>query len=521
MAESAFNIDDLSQEEVKALKPMTLHSGSTFLSTKFFRVLLPFFIGLPLVLVIVGSAAGAGVLLRVSTESAGAEGNGSSHSPSLSADGRYEAFVSNASNLVSGDTNGRSDIFIKDTQTGQITRVSTDSAGAEGNGGCGDPSLSPDARYLAFYSASSNLVPGDSNGYEDIFLKDIQTGSITRVSTDSAGAEGNQSSHDPSLSPDGRYVAFFSSASNLVPGDGNGEPDVFLKDTATVAITRVSTDSYGAEGNGRSYDPSLSADGRYVAFFSYASNLVSGDSNIRYDVYLKDVQTGATTRVSTDSAGAEGNSESLFPSISADGRYVAFDSASSLVPGDNNGLFDVYLKHTLTGATFHVSTDFAGTGVSHESRSPSLSPDGRYVAFHSAASDLVTGENNVWEDVYVKDVQTGAITRVSTDSAGAEANGGSYEPSLSADGTYVAFSSYASNLVPSDSNGEMDIFLSTTASGDSDEINPSPTGTPAAEATVYVAELTELPATGFNLTLVAVGSIAIGLGMMLFWKGHS
>ncbi|MHB9054157.1 MAG: TolB family protein, partial [Thermoleophilia bacterium] len=271
-------------------------------------------------------------------------------------------------------------------------------------------------------------------------------------------------SYTPAISAGGRYVAFHSNATNLVAGDSNAAADVFVKDTQTGAISRVSTDSLGAQATGgASYIPAISAGGRYVTFFSDATNLVAGDSNAAADVFVKDTQTGATTRVSTDSSGAQATGGSSYPAISADGRYVAFHSnATDLVAGDSNGVWDVFVKDTQTGATTRVSTDSLGAQATGGSSDPAISADGRYVTFHSDATNLVAGDSNgVW-DVFVKDTQTGAISRASTDSLGAQATGGSSDPAISADGRYVAFHSDATNLVTGDSNGVADVFVTYT-----------------------------------------------------------
>ncbi len=259
------------------------------------------------------AASTPGSTLRVSTDSAGTEANASSggtpftSASATSGDGRYVVFESDATNLVAGDNNGAADIFVKDTQTGVTTRVSTDSAGNEANSSSFHKTISADGRYVAFTSYATNLVPGDTNGVWDVFVKDMQTGTTTRVSTDSAGGEGTSgfASSVPSISADGRYVAFQSEAGNLVAGDTNSASDIFVKDTQTGVTTRVSTDSTGTQSDGASFVPNISADGRYVAFQSLATNLVAGDTNGVYDIFLKDTQTGVTTRVSTDSAGTQ------------------------------------------------------------------------------------------------------------------------------------------------------------------------------------------------------------------------
>jgi len=393
-------------------------------------------------------------------------GSDVSQNTSVSADGRYVAFESAAGNLVPGDTNGRTDVFVRDTQTGAITRVSTDSSDSEGNDGSFRPSISANGRYVAFESTASNLVLNDTNGVSDVFVKDTQTGTVTRVSTDNLGGEGNGSSDGPHISADGLHVTFRSSASNLVSSDTNGNADVFVKDTQTGTVTLVSTDSSGNQGDSSSHEPKISADARYVAFKSFATNLVTDDTNWKSDIFVKDTQTGTITRVSTDSSGAEGNDESNYPSISADGRYVVFESrASNLVLNDTNGNSDIFVKDTQTGVTARVSTDSSGNQGNYSAQYPNISADGRYVAFGSYAANLVSGDANSSFDVFVKDTQTGATTLASIDSSGTQGNSGSTTPSISSDGRYVAFQTAANNFVPGDTNGQLDVFLKDMQSG--------------------------------------------------------
>ncbi len=397
--------------------------------------------------------------IRVSTDSAGVEGDALSYTSVVSADGRYVAFESDATNLVTGDTNGVSDIFIKDTQTGITTRVSTDTNGIEANAVSYSAAISGDGRYVAFRSQATNLVVGDTNGVWDIFVKDTQTGVTTRVSTDSGGIQGNNASDKPVISTDGRYVAFSSPATNLVANDNNPTWDVFLKDTQTGITTRVSIDSAELDANGASDKPAISADGRYVAFYSWSTNLVPGDTNGVVDIFIRDTQTGDTTRVSTDVAGLQGDGDSFDSVLSADGRYVAFkSSASNLVPGDLNSRQDVFLKDTQTGVITRVSTDSAGAEGSNHSLFPALSADGRYVAFYSYASNLVAGDTNGQRDTFVKDMLTGVTARVNTDSSGAQGNSYGIGPDISADGRYVTFISLATNLVVGDTNVALDVF---------------------------------------------------------------
>jgi Tol biopolymer transport system component len=425
----------------------------------------------PIDFAVASPGASPGPTERVSVDSAGNQGNSSSGSPALSADGRFVAFASYATNLVPGDTNGIDDVFVYDRQTGITERISVDSAGNEGNGSSRIPSISADGRFVAFFSYATNLVAGDTNGAPDVFVHDRLTGTTERVSVDSAGIQGDSSSWSPSLSADGRFVAFESYATHLVPGDTNlcsdGRTtfpcnDVFVHDRETGITERVSVDSAGTQGDGGSSNPAISADGRFVAFASGATNLVPEDTNGWGDVFVHDRETGTTQRVSVDSAGIQGNGSSTSPSISADGRFVAFGSgATNLVPGDTNGRGDVFVRDRGTGTTERVSVDSAGNQGNGSSGSggPAISADGRFVAFGSGATNLVPGDTNLRDDVFVRDRGTGTTERVSVDSFARQGNGWSFDPAISADGRFVAFFSYATNLVPGDTNGVEDVFV--------------------------------------------------------------
>jgi hypothetical protein len=401
---------------------------------------------------------------RVSVDSSGAEGNDYNYDPAISADGQIVAFYSYATNLVAGDTNGSIDIFVHDRSTGLTERVSVDSAGAEGNNDSYSPAITADGQIVAFSSRASNLVAGGTNGYPQVFVHDRSTGLTELVSVRSNGNEGNSFSYEPAISADGQIVAFRSYASNLVVGDTNGVEDVFVHDRATGITKRVSVDSSGAEGNRASSTVAISADGQIVAFQSYASNLVAGDTNGVGDVFVHDRATGITERVSVDSSGAEGNSDSYFGSISADGQIVAFPSdATNLVAGDTNGASDAFVHDRSTGLTERVSVDSSGAEGNDDSGRYGLliSEDGQVVTFQSYATNLVAGDTNATSDAFVHDRATGITERVSVDSSGAEGNddSGRYGLSISADGQIVAFSSAASNLVGGDTNGTFDIFV--------------------------------------------------------------
>ena len=408
-------------------------------------------------------------ITRVSVDSAGNQGNSYSRRASISADGRFVAFYSNASNIVPGDTNNTDDIFVRDTLTNTTTRVSVDSVGNQGNSESYSPSISADGRFVAFTSRASNIVPGDTNGNTDIFVRDTLSNTTTLVSFDSAGNQANSGSFSTSISADGRFVAFDSFASNIVPGDTNSISDIFLRDRLTNTTTRVSVDSAGNQANGSSifFPPSISADGRFVAFLSNASNIVPGDTQSGPDIFVRDTLTNTTTLVSVDSAGNPGNDNSYSPSISADGRFVAFSSrASNIVPGDTNKTSDIFVRDRLTNTTTRVSVDSAGNqrNGSDLFTTPSISAGGLFVAFESGASNIVPGDTNSSLDIFVRDRLTDTTTRVSVDSAGNQGNRQSLFPSISADGRFVAFTSEASNIVPGDTNNTDDIFVVDTSS---------------------------------------------------------
>ncbi|MFF2791660.1 hypothetical protein ACFVT6_33740 [Streptomyces sp. NPDC058049] len=376
----------------------------------------------------------------------------SADGPSISADGRYVAFASPARDLVAGDTNRADDVFVRDRQTGVITRVSVDSAGNQADNVSRNPSISADGRYVAFESFATNLVAGDTNRYRDVFVHDLQTGETTRVSVAGHGEQSDSESSHPSISADGRFVAFDSPASNLVSGDTNDSHDVFVRDRQTGETTRVSVDSNGRQGDGISQLPSISADGRHVAFSSGAKTLsLFPDNNHADDVFVHDRLTGYTDRISVGPDGAEGNSASRTATISADGRFVAFEStASNLVAGDTGGRFDtdIFLYDRVTRTTTQVN--LGPDGLSDD-RTPgqertTLSADGRYIAFVSGEDKLVTGDTNSSWDVYVRDRVTATTTRVSVADDGSQSNGHSYSPSISADGHHVAFTTSATNL---------------------------------------------------------------------------
>jgi len=390
-------------------------------------------------------------------------GNGSSVFASVSYDGRYTAFESNATNLVSGDTNAVMDIFVKELYAGAITRASVGNGGVQGNARSYDGVISGNGRYVAFLSDATNLVTGDTNAATDVFIRDLILGVTRRVSTSAAGTEANAGSFDVSLSYDGRYVAFASNASNLVSGDTNSQADVFVKDLQTNLVTRVSVGAGGVQSNNPSANPSLSGDGRLVAFESTASNLVSGDTNGLQDIFLRNIQSGEIRRMSVDSNGVQGNLNSSNPSLSGDGQLLVFESDSSnLVANDANSSADIFLKNVSTNVLTRISTSSAGVEGDNSSHHPTISYDGTGVAFYAAATNLVSGDTNgSAQDVYFKQLSNNVTTRLSVSTAGVQGDNNSIagKASVSGDGRYVVFDSSSTNLSTDDTNSVADIYV--------------------------------------------------------------
>ncbi|HTE17942.1 MAG TPA: hypothetical protein VK689_06140, partial [Armatimonadota bacterium] len=415
-----------------------------------------------LALLVAGLAEAAAVNIeRVSVSSTGQQANDANNTPVLSENGQFVVFTSRASNLVPGDTNGVADIFIRNRQSGQIERVSVSSSGAQGNRDSFNTAISNDGRFVAFASLANNLTVGDDNGIQpDIFVRDRQTGMTELVSVSSTGALTNGGSSRPSISDDGRFVAFNSAASTLTPGDTNNEDDIFVHDRQTRTTQRVSVSSTGELGNGLSSNLALSGNGQTVAFASSSSNLVPGDTNDKIDIFVHDLATRTTERISVNSAGQQGDDHSQDLSISEDGQVVAFQSfASNLAPGDTNGRADIFVHDRRNGVTERVSVSSAGVQANLSSFKHAISDDGRSVVFLSQATNLVPGDTNGAPDVFLHNRQTRTTERMSVNSSGMQGNSESYEPAISGDGRFVAFASLASNLVAGDTNGTGDVFV--------------------------------------------------------------
>lgn len=397
---------------------------------------------------------------RVSVGPGGVQGNDLSEYPTLTTNGRLAAFHSFASNLVGGDTNQTYDVFVRDRQAGTTQRVSVGQGSVQADRASYNAIISATGRFVAFESEATNLVAGDTDGWVDIYVRDRQAGTTQRVTIGVGGAQPNFASASPAISADGRFVAFDSGATNLVPNDTNGQSDVFVRDRQAGTTQRVSVSGNGAQGNGGSYQPELSADGRFVIFYSSSSNLVPGDTNGQLDVFVRDRQTNTTQRVSVGQGNAQASGASAGQAISPNGRFVAFESnATNLVSGDTNRQGDIFVRDRQTGTTQRVNLGPGGVQANGSSAADAISADGRFVAFTSVATNLVAGDTNRQRDMFVRDRKTGKTQRVNLGASGAQANGLTFGPALSADGKFIAFFSEATNLVPGDTNNSADVFV--------------------------------------------------------------
>ena len=397
----------------------------------------------------------------VSVSSGGSQANGNSENPSISSDGQFIAFISEATNLVLNDSNGVKDVFVHDRDTGDTERVSLSSSGTETDDESFTLSLSSNGTFVAFGSLATNLVAGDVNGVSDIFVHDRDTGDTERISIASDGTEANDASSNVSISSDGRYIAFESNATNLVPNDTNIKSDIFVHDRINPTTERVSISTGGVQANGDSFFAAISSDGRFVAFSSEASNLVADDTNNQIDIFVRDRDNSDTKLLIGP---VEFNTGSGFfivaPVISPNGDFVGFRSnADDLVTSDSNNSFDAFLINRVTKIIERVSLSTSEVEANSDSSSPSISTDNRFVVFSSIANNLVSLDTNGFEDVFVRDINAGTTKRVSLAFDCLEGDSNSSSAVISGDGNFIAFTSSAKNLIAIDANSFRDVFV--------------------------------------------------------------
>ena len=400
---------------------------------------------------------------RVSLTAAGGQATQTSDSPAMSGDGRFVAFETTA-RLVATDTNESSDIYLTDRATGSVSLVSADAAGnAAGNSSTA--AISGDGRVVAFHSSSPTLATGFGGSVTNVFARDIAAGTTAVVSRNAANAQANESSFRPSLSGDGRFVAFESIASDLVPNFGGRRFGVFVYDRTANATVAVSRNGAGTGPNADAFNADISADGRYVAFQSAASDIVTlfGGGG-RTDVFVYDSTAGTTVVASLDATGGAADGGSFAPSISDDGRRVAFESsATDLVAGFGGATSDVFVRDLIGGTTAVASRNAAGTQANQQSDSPTISGNGRYVAFLSSASNTVAGFGGAnLRTAFIWDSQGSPTVAATRDAAGGAPDAPVTAPvALSRDGRLLAFTSAATDLLPTgaDTNGVADVFV--------------------------------------------------------------
>jgi Tol biopolymer transport system component len=388
----------------------------------------------------------------VSVSSSGEPANAPSGNPSLSADGRFVAFVSFATNL---DPSGDTGVFVRDRKTG-TTRLA---APASGHNKPIQPSISADGRFVAY-------AEPDAYGDGNIHVRDMKTGTTSLVTVGVDGKPAGGRSQNPSLSGDGRFVAFSSGATNLTPREPIAGRNEFVRDMKTGETQQVNVSSAGETGNGYCHHPSISADGRYVAYESKATNLVKGARG--YNVYVRDLKRNRTILASVSSSGKRANRGSHKASISGDGRYVAFASkATNLVKRDTNHKIDIFVRDMETGKTKRVSVSSSGKQSNENSGFPAISNHGGFITFESGATNLVSGGADGQLHVFFRDERSGKTVQADVSSSGRPANTGvavlipAYTSSLamSSDGRLVAVESPATNLVPGGTDGTDAVYV--------------------------------------------------------------
>ncbi|MBO4258877.1 PD40 domain-containing protein [Streptomyces griseorubiginosus] len=409
-----------------------------------------------------GATGDGGTTVLVSVGLGGRPANGPSERASISADGRLVVFTSHASNLVRGDRNDCTDVFLRDLDRGTTVRVDRGWDGTESDGCTGiDPIISADGRYAVYSADSTNLVRGVRDGRSHIYRTDLRTGATVLASAAADGTPGNGDSMRPTLSADGRYVAFATAATNLVPGTPSGTWDTVVRDMNGGKVVRTSAASDGTPGNAASDGTQISADGRYVTFFSNATNLVAGDTNKKVDEFLHDTATGRTTRLSVSAAGVQSDQITIGGTISDDNRYVVLNSHATNLTADSpaTGANHIYLQDLDDNTLQLIDKGADGVPAPGGTFWASISGDGKHIPMASAGGDLVPGDTNDVRDIFVADLPGPALRRVSVAADGQQADAASYFPDADQHADAVVFTSYATNLVAGDTNGQPDVFV--------------------------------------------------------------
>lgn len=410
----------------------------------------------------------AGTTERINLGPHGEQADGDSGGPSVSAHGRIVAFYTAAGNIIPGGPVDTSPvILVRDRLTGTMVRADVSPTGGPADNFSEEPLVSRNGRIVAFASYASNLVLNDTNGLKDVFVRDLLAGTTTRASVGSGGQQPDNNCRVAALSANGQVVAFVTSATNLVPMSGKFYLNLYVRDLTTGITTLETPSRRGGLANGLTFEASLSGNGRFLAFASFAHNLVRATRLGHHEnVFLRDRRKGRTVLVSATPDGAEGNDSSFGPLVTDDGATVAFSSfATDLVPGGTSGQGDVFLRSTRTGTTERVRFTTGDVEPDTGVFLVDMTPDGRFLLVRSSADNLVPGDTNGEDDFFLYDRASRSLTRVNVGNDGAQANSVTDGARLSADGGTVVFSSLASSLVPNDTNEHYDIFVRTLSGG--------------------------------------------------------
>ncbi|MGW6707977.1 hypothetical protein ACWGDE_24225 [Streptomyces sp. NPDC054956] len=401
--------------------------------------------------------------LLVSVGVGGQPANGPSERGSISGNGRLVVFASHASNLVRGDHNDCSDVFLRDLYRGVTTRVNQGVRGEESDGCTGiDPIISANGRYVVYAADSTNLVADSTNGKSHIFRTDLRTGRTVLVSAAGDGTQGNGDSMRPTISADGRFVAFATSADNLIPGDTPASVwDTVVRDMETGEVVRTSRATDGTPGNAATDGTQISADGKFVTFFSNATNISPGDTNHKVDEFLHELATGKTTRLSVSTAGVESDQITIGGTISDDNRYVVLNSHATNLTAESpaTGQNHTYLQDLQTGELRLIDKGADGVPAPGGTFWASITGDARHIPMSSSGPNLVGADTNNVRDIFVATLPSGELRRESVGNAGEQADAASYFPEADDDASTVVFTSYATNLTAGDTNGQPDIFV--------------------------------------------------------------
>jgi WD40 repeat protein len=403
----------------------------------------------------------------VAPNSSGGTPSSSEFQPSISQDGRYVAFASPATNLISGLTSTHQQVYVRDRLNNTTQLVSVSTTGTQGNDNSGQPAISADGRYVSFNSQASNLVSSGAGG--QIFVRDLVNGTTQVASSDSSGTA-RGAGGESAISAEGRYVTFVSNSSSLVSGTTITHSSIFLKDMQTGTVKLLSATSGGNGGDADSFEVSMSCEGRFVSFVSFANDLnttiTNNPSKSTQNVFIADTLNGTLSNI-TDSV-AQGSSMG-YPFMTCNGNYVSFTSnATNLVAGDTNSQFDAFVYDRINNTFGRANVSSSGAQANDYTQTPVVSNDGRYVAFESTATNLVSGDTNGTDDIFLHDMQSGTTELITQNSGGTIGNGYSSGPVISSDGRYVVYDSGSTNLVSGyGTSPYSQLFSSQTGTSDS------------------------------------------------------